>query len=102
MDELERIYIPHLREQFRNGRPILFTGAGFSADAFSVGGQSLPTGPAFANRLWPICFPSDPIDPHTSLQDLYGYALQRERTRLSELLLSTFTVDSSTPEETPK
>ncbi len=95
MDELEKIYIPHLREQFRNGRPILFTGAGFSVAASSVGGANLPTGPGLAKLLWTICFPSDPFDSGTSLQDLYGFALQRERTRLSAFLLSTFTVNDS-------
>jgi hypothetical protein len=95
MDELQSVYIPHLREQFRNGRPILFTGAGFSADASSIRGGNLPTGRSLTKLLWPICFPSDPYDADTSLQDLYGYALQRERTRLTELLVNTFTVSDA-------
>ena len=76
MDELEKIYIPHLREPSSGtGDQFCSRARGFSVAASSVGGANLPTGPGLAKLLWTICFPSDPFDSGTSLQDLYGFAL---------------------------
>jgi SIR2-like domain len=92
MDEIDNIYVPHLRAQFERGRPILFTGAGFSMSAKNVSGATLPSAPAFKKILWPICFPNSEFDPDVSLQDLYDFSIRRAKGRLSELLLRTFTV----------
>ena len=56
MSELETTYIPHLRAQFERGRPILFTGSGFSMAAKNIDGQGLPSGPGLRELIWPICF----------------------------------------------
>jgi hypothetical protein len=92
-DELERIFIPHLRTQFEQGRPILFTGAGFSCAAKNILGEDLPSGRRLKEKLWPICFPDSPFDPDTTLQDLYEYAVRRNRNRLTEVLTQTLSVD---------
>ncbi|MGC2215069.1 MAG: SIR2 family protein [Silvibacterium sp.] len=92
MDELEKIYIPHLRAQFERGRPVLFTGAGFSMAAKNIDGRSLPSGAMLKKALWPICFPDEEFDPDSSLQDIFDSALRRAKGKLSEVLLRTFTV----------
>ena len=93
-DDLKQIYIPHLRSQFERGRPILFTGAGFSCAARNVLGENLPTATKLKETLWSICFAETQFDPTTSLQDLYEYALKRNRNQLTELLAKTLSVDS--------
>jgi hypothetical protein len=92
MSELETTYIPHLRAQFERGRPILFTGSGFSMAAKNIGGQGLPSGPGLRKLLWPICFPGDPFEEGSTLADLYDFAMRRAPSQLSELLFRTFTV----------
>ena len=94
-EELTRTYLPHLQTQFERGRPILFTGAGFSCAARNVLGENLPVGKGLKEKLWPICFPDIAFDPDTSLQDLYQYAAKRHRAPLSELLTKTFSVTES-------
>ena len=91
-EELTRTYVPHLRTQFEQGRPILFTGAGFSCAAKNALGENLPVGKGLKEKLWPICFPEAAFDAETSLQDLYQYAVKRHRAALSELLTKTFSV----------
>jgi hypothetical protein len=92
MNELENTYIPHLRAQFERGRPILFTGAGFSMAARNVARQGLPSGPGLRELLWPICFPGDPLEKSSTLPDLYDFAMRRAPGQLTELLSRTFTV----------
>jgi hypothetical protein len=99
VEELANIYIPHLRAQFERGRPILFTGAGFSMSAKNVNGELLPSGASLKEILWPICFPDEPFDSQTPLQDIYDFALRRHKTRLTEILTQTFTVaDADLPD----
>ena len=92
MSELENTYIPHLRAQFERGRPILFTGSGFSMAAKNIVGQGLPSGPRLRELIWPICFPGDPFEESSTLPDLYDFAMRRSLGQLSELLTRTFTV----------
>jgi hypothetical protein len=92
MSDLETTYIPHLRAQFERGRPILFTGAGFSMAAKNIAGEHLPSGAKLRELLWPICFPNDAFDDDTTLPDLFDYALRRFPVKLSEILNRTFTV----------
>lgn len=95
MDELETTYIPHLRAQFERGRPILFTGAGFSLSARSVDGKFLPTARGLKEDLWALCFPDDKFDSETTLPDLFEFAVHRNKAKLSELLTRTFTVSET-------
>lgn len=92
MSELESVYIPHLRAQFERGRPILFTGSGFSLAAKNIEGGKLPSGPRLRELLWPICFPGDPFEDGTTLPDLFDFAMRRAPTQLADLLTRTFTV----------
>ena len=98
-EKLERIWIPHIRAQFERGRPILFTGAGFSAAAKNLLGQPVPVAFTLKKSLWDLCYPASPFEDSCSLQDLYEDALGREHKRLAELLLSQLTVD---PASVPK
>ena len=92
-DEISRVYIPHLKTQFEQGRPLLLTGAGFSASAKNIEGKNLPTGRQLKEILWPICFPASSFDPDTSLQDLYQYAATRHASALKEVLTRALSVD---------
>jgi hypothetical protein len=92
MSDLDKIFIPHLRAQFERGRPILFTGSGFSMAAKNLGGGALPSGPGLRQLLWPICFPEEPFEEGTTLPDLYDFAMRRAPNQLADLLTRTFTV----------
>jgi len=92
-EEIRATAIPHITGQFNRGLPILFTGAGFSRDALNVLGKPVPLVSEVKERLWGHCFPKLPYDPTTSLQELYEYALIRHRVELTDILVSSFTVD---------
>jgi hypothetical protein len=83
----------HLQSQFERARPILFTGAGFSASARNIQSEPVPSAGALRMMIWELCFPGTPVEDGSSLQDLYEHALRRNRTRLSELLIRQLTVE---------
>jgi len=93
-EQLQRMWIPHLRGQFELGRPILFTGAGFSLTVKNIGGEQIPSYADLQRALWKLCFPADDFDENSRLQDLYEHALLRHRKELTDLLLRSFTVDA--------
>ncbi|MBA3393071.1 MAG: hypothetical protein H0T89_10525 [Deltaproteobacteria bacterium] len=73
-----------LRELSRiiaSGNAMLFTGAGFSANACDLDGNCLPDSARMCQELWPICFPDGEPDG-SSLQDLYDVALLHAADRL--------------------
>ena len=83
-----------LRQELSTGRMVLFTGAGFSTVAHDVTGQRrVPTGTAFADELWRLCFPDEQRDGST-LQDLFQHALHQHRDRLAELVHRRLRVSS--------
>lgn len=86
--------LAHLDTQFRRAQAILFTGAGFSSRARNTVGEPLPTAADLRPVLWRLCFPDDAIDPSSSIQDLFEYALTRNRNALTELLRQTLTADA--------
>ena len=92
---LQRIYIPHLKSQFEQARPILFTGAGFSVDAKTMAGRSLPTYATIREEIWNLCFPGDPFEEDSTLADLFEHALKRHRKALTGLVIDLLRVDSS-------
>ena len=59
-EKLTSIYIPHLRDQFKEGSPVLFTGAGFSLGAKYFFGNAIPSYSELVSELWNICYPGDP------------------------------------------
>ena len=83
----------HIQSQFERARPVLFTGAGFSANAHNICGKPVPSAGALREMLWELCFPGTPVENGSSLQNLYEYALRRNRNKLSELLTRQLTVD---------
>jgi hypothetical protein len=62
---------------------MLFTGAGFSAEACCRAGGPLPDGAQMAADLWRLLFPSERPDD-SSLADLYDVALARAPDQLRE------------------
>jgi hypothetical protein len=88
--------IPQLSRAFNNARPILFTGAGFSAGAANISGNNIPLAGNLTERIWSLLYGATPLDPATSLQDIYANALRAKRNALSELLRDQMTVDSGT------
>jgi hypothetical protein len=74
----------HLRRALADRAAVLFTGAGFSADARDRDGRALPTARVMAEELRVLCF-EDPDDDST-LPDLYDVAAAQLRGRLIEYL----------------
>ncbi len=91
--KLETTYIPHLRGQFRVGSTVLFLGAGFSLEARNHSGQLLPSTKQLTKKLWALCYSDEPFDDTTQLQDMFDMALSANRTKLAELMKTTFSVD---------
>lgn len=73
---------------------MLFTGAGFSAEARDCRGRSLPDSKAMIAELWPSVFPDDEPDEST-LADLYDVALVRAPDRLREYLQTRLQIGDS-------
>lgn len=79
--------MPHKRELaaiIRTGRAILFTGAGFSAEARDGEGEWLPDSATMVRELWPLVFGETPDG--SSLTDLYDVVLARAPERLGGYL----------------
>lgn len=74
-----------LRAIVAGGEAVLFTGAGFSAQASDRAGQRLPDSRQMIGDLWTMLFGDAPIDDST-LADLYDVALVRAHDRLCEYL----------------
>ncbi len=68
-----------------SGEAILFTGAGFSAEARDRAGQPLPESRTMIADLWRMLFGDAPQDDST-LADLYDVALSRAPDRLRDYL----------------
>ncbi|HEX2852621.1 MAG TPA: hypothetical protein VHO24_05230, partial [Opitutaceae bacterium] len=85
----------HLKHHFKKASPVLFTGAGFSCDAVNIAGANLPSASQLKEMLWKICFPSKPLDPSNTLQDLFSMAKKRHEGDLKRLLSQSFTVDAA-------
>jgi hypothetical protein len=86
----------YLRGELARGRPVLLTGAGFSCDARDLDGRPVPTGREMADELWPLCFPGEPRDEASTLQDLYQAALHRCPDDLARLLERRLSIDAAT------
>lgn len=72
-----------LAAAIRSREAILFTGAGFSAEARCCAGTPLPDSAQMARDLWTLLFPDDEPD-ESSLADLYDIALVRAPDALRE------------------
>src|SRR6202030_197988 len=92
---MEKADLEYLARQLGMGRLILFTGAGFSSGASSLDGRQLPLAKDMVPDLWEICFPGEPVNRTSRLQDLFELALSRHRGSLAKYLAARFTVDPS-------
>lgn len=82
-----------LARQLAEGRVVLFTGAGFSLDAKSKAGTSVPSVTQLRRLLWNIAFPSDPIDESSSLGDIFEVASKRSGNTVRSILNSHLSVE---------
>jgi hypothetical protein len=87
--------VPYLTTQLENARAILFTGAGFSSAAKNVAGEPMPGVGTLKEALWKICFPDDPLDPNSSLQNVYEAALIRNPREMKDVLTRMLSVDGT-------
>jgi hypothetical protein len=74
-----------------SGDAVLFTGAGFSAEAVDQSGRPLPDSAEMVRDVWSMLFGEEPPDDST-LADLYDVALLRAPDRLREYLRSRLQV----------
>ncbi len=74
-----------LTSAIRGGEAVLFTGAGFSAEAKDRAGRGIPASREMVRDLWSMLFGNAAPDD-SSLADLYDAALQRAPDRLCEYL----------------
>jgi len=74
-----------LTEAIRSREAILFTGAGFSAEAHCCAGTPLPDSAQMTRDLWQVLFPDEEPDDST-LADLYDIALVRAPDALREYI----------------
>lgn len=96
---LDNAIVAYLRERFRKGDAILFTGAGFSRGARSIAGSPMPIGSELAQLIWPVCYPGEPLDPNVKLEDIFQVARGRNPKGLRDLLMRVLSVEpSSIPE----
>jgi tetratricopeptide (TPR) repeat protein len=85
-----------LSRQMEQGKLVLFTGAGFSADATDYGGNRIPTSDGLSRELWAVAFADAPFEPATPLQDAFAVAVRKKKTAVTELLRRRFSVRSET------
>jgi hypothetical protein len=80
------VCVSNLREVgdiIASGNAMLFTGAGFSADAHDLDGKPLPDSEEMRRELWELIFGDDELDA-SSLQDLYDCGLMKCSDRLHD------------------
>ncbi len=83
-----------LGNQFQLGRPILFTGTGFSSNALNVDGQSIPSGRQLGHSLWDLVYPGEPPESDLQLQDIFEIAKRKNAKATHDLLVRQLMVDS--------
>jgi hypothetical protein len=85
-----------LRAQISRGEPVLFVGAGFSAEAHDTTGLSIPDSQQLTEELWRIPFPGEPCDSNTRLGDAFFTAKQHSSSETLEFIRTRLSVDSNT------
>lgn len=81
-----------------SGEAMLFTGAGFSAEARDRAGRTVPDTSQMVRDLWSMLFGTEPVDD-SSLADLYDAALLRAPEELRDYLRTRLQIgDSPLPE----
>lgn len=89
----------NLAKQMRQGRALLFTGAGFSFGATDRDGRPVPSATSLRNEIWELVWPGSPVDPDATLASVYAVALRERRRDLTRLLETRLDVlpESVTP-----
>jgi hypothetical protein len=93
-DAVEDRLRQRLGSHLAQGRLVLFTGAGFSAEAIARDGRQLPSVLELATELWNLAFPGDAYDD-SGLQDVFEAALMQRRNDATSLLRDRLSVDPS-------
>jgi hypothetical protein len=86
-----RDHTAELTAMIQSGEAVLFTGAGFSAEATDRDGHPLPDAKEMVADLWQLLFEGEPADEST-LSDLYDVALLRAPDRLQAYLASRLSI----------
>lgn len=89
--DIEATYIPHIKQQVENGALVLFTGAGFSLDAYNAVDEKIPSVGVLMEKLWNIRWPDEAFEHGTQLQDLYETVLAHHPKEVARLLEQVFT-----------
>lgn len=87
--------IQYLKNHFSKGRPILFTGSGFSSLALNLVGNNLPFARGLAEEIWKLIYPSDEFEEDNTLQDIFETAIQLQKNNLTDCLKNQLTIDPS-------
>ena len=87
--------VEYLAGKFEKATPILFTGAGFSLGAKNILDEQLPTPDTLKTKIWNLCFPDTPLDPSSSLQNIFESGKLRKKSELKSLLTTSLTVDAA-------
>lgn len=90
---MEKHLLQRLSNQMSRGDVILFTGAGFSLSAKGAIGHPIPTVGMLRELIWPLAFPNQPLDPDSTLGEIYEVASKRAGNRLGQLLKDYLKVD---------
>lgn len=91
--DIPRELLETFASQLSRGELTLFTGAGFSLDAMATDGQPLPRVEDLKKILWPIAFPSEPLDSGSQLGDIFECAVQQSASTVERELRRCLTVD---------
>lgn len=89
--DLETKYLPHLKSQLSLGNAVLFLGAGFSLDAKNILDNSFPSAWELTEKIWDVCYPNEPVETGTLLQDIFDHALKRNKNGLQSLINNELT-----------
>lgn len=86
------VLLDQLGGQLASGEVVLFTGAGFSADARARDGEALPSTAELTRQLWAVAFPDHEPDG-SQLEDVYECALAADPQRTADVLCARLQVD---------
>jgi hypothetical protein len=98
MQRMDKHVSERLKSQIQQGQVILFTGAGFSAGARSVGGIPLPSTGELADALWDVALPGQERDG-SALGDVYEAGLRTARLATEGVIRDRLTVDPQALDE---
>lgn len=84
----------HLSGPMSRGEVVLFTGAGFSLGARNAAGEPMPDVAALRRQLWRLVYGDQPLDPDSTLQEIFDVAAREHRESMAALLRPQLTVEA--------